>query len=138
MVNHKKLKEITLTLDGVDYQCQVSNWQVVNNTEDGERFYTFCPDGEFREEADPDYALELTYFADWTVGGISDVLTTLDGQWVTFLLVNHPDDPDWGVQWTGECKVKAPSAGGAVRTTETQTVTFPIEGKPIYSRDLQS
>lgn len=135
---HKRLKTLTFELNGVFYETQVRSWRVVNNTEDGERVFTFAStvdgDNEFFEDADPAYALELTFLADWTVGGISDVLMTLDGQVVDFTATNHPDDPAWAHSRTGKCKVKAPTEGGEVRGREEQTVTFPCQGKPDYIR----
>ncbi|GEL17688.1 hypothetical protein [Pseudonocardia asaccharolytica] len=135
MVAHnRKLKQITFDLGGVEYQCQVVSWQMVNNSEDGEKRYTYCPDGEFREETDPDWSLELTFYSDWRSGGISDFLTLQDGQDVAFQLDHHPDIPAEHVRWTGTVTVKAPSVGGEVRTTEQTEVTLPCVGKPVYSR----
>lgn len=143
-IHHRKLKQITFSIgdesaspsipneDG--FNCQIANWQIVNNTEDGERIFTHCPDGEDREEADPDYALELTFFSDWREDGISDFLTTHNGKWLDFVLDHHPDIEDEHVRWSGRCKVKAPTAGGEARATEQQTVTYPIEGEPVYER----
>src|SRR5690348_3824365 len=37
--NSSKLKEITFTLGGNDFKCQLESWNVANNSEDGERFY---------------------------------------------------------------------------------------------------
>jgi hypothetical protein len=77
-VHNRKVKIITLSVDGIQFECQVQTWNVANNTEDGERFYSQCPDGEFREDAEPDYALELTFYSDWRSDGISDFLTVHD------------------------------------------------------------
>lgn len=137
-VHHRKIKQIAFALgtdpDDVSFECQVRTWQLVNNTEDGERFYTQCPDGEFREEADPDWALELTFFADWRSDGISDWLTTHDGERVAFTLDHHPDIEGEHVRWTGFLLVRAPSVGGEARTTEQTEVTLQVEGKPPYER----
>lgn len=142
-IHHRRLKQITFSIGDESaspsipdeqFECQIKNWQVVNNTEDGERIFTFCPDGEDREEADDDYALELTYFADWRENGISDFLQTHDGQWLDFVLDHHPDIEDEHVRWSGRCKVKAPTVGGEVRATEEQTVTYQIKGKPDFER----
>lgn len=132
--HHRKLKQIEFSIGSTAYQCQVQTWTLQNNTEDGERYYTQCPDGEFREEADPDYALELTFFSDWRSDGISDFLTAHDGELVTFQLDHHPDIPGEHVRWTGELYVKAPSVGGEARATETTEVTLQIKGKPTYAR----
>lgn len=132
--NHRRLKVITLDLDGDNYECQVKTWNVANNTGDGEQMYTFCPTGVFRESADDDYALELTFFADWTTTGISDFLTANDGEDVTFQLDHHPDIVGEHVRWAGTVRVKAPSVGGDYGVTEESQVTLQCIGKPVYSR----
>lgn len=130
----RKLKIITFTLLGTSFECQLQKWKMNNNTEDGERFYTFCPTGEFREDAEFDYSLDLTFFADWRFNGISDFLFTNDQTRVAFVLDHLPDIVGEHVRWTGECKIKAPSVGGDARTTEMTEVTMPIFGEPTYSR----
>lgn len=134
----RKIKIVTFSFGPTGtaepFECQIQNWNVENNTEDGERYYAQCPDGEFREEAEPDYALSLTFFADWQLDGISDYLWTNDGQEVAFTLDHHPDVVGEHVRWTGTVKIKAPNVGGEGRTTEMTEVTLPIKGKPVYSR----
>jgi hypothetical protein len=134
-VHHRRLKLIELEIGETSYECQVQNWEIQNNTEDGERHFTFCPDGEFREDADDDYALMLNFFSDWRApDGLSHFLTENDKELVTFTLNHHPDIEEEHVQWTGQIRVKAPNVGGEVRTEEMTEVTFPIVGKPAYSR----
>ncbi|MFI6759364.1 hypothetical protein ACIBF5_09510 [Micromonospora sp. NPDC050417] len=132
--HNRRLKQIEFTLGGEAFQCQVQNWNIANNTEDGERLFTQCPEGETREETDPDYALEVTFLADWRENGVSDYLVLNDGVWVEFQLDHHPDIPGEHVRWTGEVRIKAPNVGGDARTTEQTEVTMPIKGKPLYSR----
>lgn len=136
-VHHRKLKTLTFTMDGTEFQCQIRTWRVVNNTEDGEKFYTFCgpdEDGEFREDAEPDYALELGFFDDWQLNGISDFLTQNNNQVVAFQIDHHPDIPGEHVRRSGQVKLKAPSMGGEARTTESNEITLPIIGEPEYTR----
>lgn len=133
-VHNRKVKIITFSLDGIQYECQVQTWNIANNTEDGERYYAQCPDGEFREDAEPDYALELTFFADYRSDGISDYLWANDLALVDFVLDHHPDIPAEHVRWTGQVKIKAPNTGGEARTTEMTEVTLQITGKPTYER----
>lgn len=137
MTTNRKLKIVTFRLSGVDFQCQLSSWKMINNTEDGEKFYTFCgpgPEGEFREEAEADYSLELKFFSDWTLAGISSYLTVNDQLIAAFYLDHHPDIIGEHVRWTGSCKIKAPTVGGEARTTEMTEVTLPVIGKPTYTR----
>jgi hypothetical protein len=133
----RKLKIITFTLAGTQFQCQLKSWTMNNNTEDGEKFYTYCgvgAEGEFREEAEPDYSLDLTFFADWRLNGISDYLTANDQATVAFVLDHHPDIAGEFVRWSGNLKIKAPSVGGEARTTEMTETTLPCIGKPAYTR----
>lgn len=130
----RKVKLIEFSIGLVAFECQVQTWNMANNTDDGERFYTQCPNGEFREDAEPDYALELTFFSDWRSAGISDYLTVNDGLRVAFQLDHHPDIVGEHVRWSGFLKVKAPNVGGEARTTEMTEVTLQVEGKPTYSR----
>ncbi|MEV7263973.1 hypothetical protein AB0N38_10520 [Micromonospora aurantiaca] len=132
--HHRKVKIIQFAIDAVQFECQVQTWNMANNTDDGERYYTQCPEGEFREEPEPDYALELTFFADWRSDGISDFLTVHDGERVAFQLDHHPDIPAEHVRWSGFLTIKAPSAGGEARTTEMTESTLQVEGKPEYTR----
>lgn len=142
-VHHRKLKQIVFTIgdesasppiDEEQFECQIKSWMMNNNTEDGERFFTFCPDGEAREDPDQDWSLDLTFSSDWRENGISDFLQTHDQKWVDFVLDHHPHLEDEHVRWSGRCKIKAPNIGGEARATEEQTITLPVEGKPLYER----
>jgi hypothetical protein len=138
--NHKRFTETVFSLGTppIDYKCQITNWNIENNTADGDLVYTHCPDGEFREDADDDYALTFDFISDWQENGISDFFASNDGETVAFTIENHPDDPDWHVGWTGTCKIKAPNVGGEARQTERQSASFPIIGKPVYGRIEES
>lgn len=136
---HNKLKliEFSLTPSGesgtpIQFECQVSSWEMQNNTDDPEQQYTFCPDGSFYETQDDAYALSLTFFSDWQEDGISDFLWQNDGTTLDFTLDHMPDVATQHVQWTGTCQIKAPNAGGDARATESQEVVLPIVGKPTY------
>ncbi|MFI6160391.1 hypothetical protein ACIA59_10625 [Micromonospora haikouensis] len=133
-IHHRKIKQIQFGLDGEQFECQVQSWTLSNNSDDGEKIYTQCPDGESREEADPDWALEVTFFSDWREDGVSDFLTMHDGETLPFTIDHHPDIPAEHVRWTGEVLIKAPSVGGEARTTEQTEVTLQCVGKPVYSR----
>src|SRR5262245_42341312 len=100
--HNRKLKLIEFTVDGTSFECQLQSWNLANNTDDGERMYTFCPDGEFIEDAEPQYALELTFFSDWRSDGVSDFLWAHDQETVAFQLDHHPDVVGEHVRWTGE------------------------------------
>lgn len=137
---HRKLKVIEFTIGGLNYECQVQTWNMSNNTDDGDKLYSFCnpgntgTGGEFREDAEPDYALEITFYSDWRSAGISQFLTEHDQEIVAFKLDHHPDIPEEHVHWSGSLKCKAPSVGGDARTTEMTEVTLQIIGLPVYGR----
>ena len=130
----RKLKIVTFTLNGLAFQCQLNSWVIKNNTPNGTRFYTYCADGDFIEDGEPDYSLVLKFFADWTSNGISDYLTANDLQVAAFSLDHLPDIPGEHVRSAGNCKIMAPDLGGDVRTTERTEVTLPCIGKPVYTR----
>jgi len=132
--HNRKLKVITFTLGGNSFECQLTSWQIVNNTADGEKMFTYCPDGEFIEASEPDFALELKFAADWRSGGVSDFLTLADETDVAFQLDHLYDIPGEHVRWTGVVHVKAPTVGGDARTTEMSEVKLRILGDPVYAR----
>lgn len=133
-LHQRRIKIIEFSLDGTQFECQVRSWTINNNTDDGEVIYTQCPDGEGREDADPDFSLDLTFLADWRESGVSDFLWSNDGEEVDFVLDHHPDIPAEHVQWTGTVKLRAPNTGGEARATEETTVTLPLIGEPVYAR----
>lgn len=135
MTSHnRRLKVITFGLGASNFECQIQSWMLNNDSKSGDYMYTYCPDGEFIEETDGEWSVDLTFFADWTAGGISDFLMANDQTDVTFQLDHHPDITGEHVRWTGTLHIMAPSTGGDVRTTETQKVTFKIIGIPVYTR----
>lgn len=134
-IHTRRRKIIEFALGATQFECQISNWNIANNTEDGDKIYSYCPDGEDVEETDDDYALELTFWSDWRSGGLSDYLVQNDKETVAFTLDHLPDIPAEHVTWTGNCVLKAPNVGGEARTTETQEVSMRIIGKPAYTRE---
>lgn len=132
--HNRKLKLIEFDINGTQFECQVQSWKIANNSDDGEKMFSQCPDGEFREEPEPDYALELTFFADWRSNGISDFLWAHKGETLAFTLDHHPDVVGEHVQWTGSVLVRAGDVGGDARTTEMTEVTLQCVGEPTYTR----
>lgn len=134
---HRKNKQITFAMDTTfEFACQISEWELSNDTDDPEKIYSFCPDGEDYEEVDPAWSLNLTFYSDWTADGISDYFMLHDGETVSFQLDNHPDIPGEWVRWEGTLRIKAPNVGGEVRETETQEAELLIIGVPTYSRPV--
>lgn len=139
-IHQRRLKVIELSLGTppISFECQLNSWTLTNNTSDGDKIYTYCPDGEDVEEVEPDWALDLKFYADWRSDGISDFLTAHDQEDAAFVLDHHPDIPEEHVRWTGNVKLKAPNVGGDARTTEATEVTLQCIGKPVYSRPDES
>lgn len=130
--NNKRLKQLTLVINGVDYACQATDVNVVNNTPDGDKVFTFCADGEFREETDDDWALEVKWVSDWTAGGFNRILEANNGVTVPAIVTFHTDAlGTWSHRETGNVILKAPSKGGTVRTTDMSEQTFLFVGKPV-------
>jgi hypothetical protein len=132
--HNRKLKIITFTLNGIGFQCQLQSWRLNNNTPEGDRFYTFCADGEFIEDGEPDYDFDLKFISDWTLGGVSDYLIANDLQVVAYVLDHLPDIAGEHVRFSGNAKIQAPTVGGDVRTTELTEAKLKCIGKPAYAR----
>lgn len=133
-INKRTLKLINFTLALISFECQVQTWNVNNNSQLGDRIYSFCPDGEGREESIPDFTLDLVFWSDWRSGGISDYLWDHNNETVAFQLDHHPNYPLEHVRWNGDCIIIAPSVGGEARSTEKTSVTLPIFGTPVKTR----
>lgn len=130
MVAHnRRLDAITFDLDGVQYECQITNWRINPPQNVGDTVYTFCPDGAFVEEVDPDaWTLDLSWVSDWRVNGLNRVLwaaaTSAPDEPLPFELVSHPTITGEAVSWVGEVIPRAPAAGGEARTTEMSEITL--------------
>lgn len=138
-VHQRRLKLITLTVDGTSFECQLNSWNLDPGTKDGDRQYTFCPDGTFVEETDDEPTLDLKFFSDWRSAGISDFLWSHPNQTVGFVLDHHPDIAGEHVRWTGEVLIKPAPVGGDARDTEMTEVTLQVlgnvaDGTLLYER----
>lgn len=134
-VHYRRLKLITFTLGGVDYSCALNAWQMINNTVDGDKMFTYCGNpSEFRTETDDNWALQLKFYADWRLGGVSDFLIQNTRNVSAFQLDHMPDIVGEHVRWNGNCVLKAPSVGGDIRALEETSVSLLILGIPTYTR----
>lgn len=136
-IKTRKNSAITFALGETNqFEAQIQSWELSNDTDDPEKIYSYGSTtyNEDFEEVDPAWSLNLTFYSDWTVNGISDYFMEHDGETVTFELVNHPEIAAEAVKWTGQLRIKAPNIGGEVRETETQEATMPIIGVPVYAR----
>ncbi|MGA6164306.1 hypothetical protein [Amycolatopsis magusensis] len=133
-IHQKRLKVIEFTIDGTSFECQVNSWSLDPGIEDGDRLYSFCPDGEAVEETDPEPTLEIKFFSDWRSGGISDYLWAHNGEVADFVLNHHPNIAGEHVKWTGQLYIKPGPVGGEARETEFTEVTFQCVGLPVYER----
>lgn len=122
--HNRRLDFITLDIEGTQYECQITQWELTPpGNVVGDKVFTFCPDGEFREETDPeDWTLALTWATDWRTGGLNRVLLANQGLPIDFTLVNHPGVTGETVTWTGQVYGQAPVAGGEARSTEMSEV----------------
>ena len=150
--HNRRLKFLQISVGELDspdeadersFGCQVESWQIVNNTPDGDKRFSFCfdpdqtdeqnaLDGEFREEAEPDYTLTATLFSDWRSQGISTYAWQHDGETVNFRIDHHPNIAGEYVAFEGRLKIKAPNVGGDARTTEMSEISWVIIGKPTF------
>jgi hypothetical protein len=134
-VHYRRLKIITFTIAGVDYSCALNQWSMINNTVDGDKTFTYCGNpSEFRTETDDNWSLQVKFYADWRLNGISDYLIQNTRNVAAFQLDHHPDIVGEHVRWTGNVVLKAPSVGGDIRALEETTVSLLILGLPSYTR----
>lgn len=131
-VLQRRLKLVTFTLGATSFECQLNSWILDIGEQDGDRQYTFCPDGAFTEETDPDPTLQLKFFSDWRSGGVSDYLWVNRGLVVAYVLDHHPDIAAEHVRFSGNVRIKAPPVGGDARTTEISEVTLQCQEIPTY------
>jgi L-ascorbate metabolism protein UlaG (beta-lactamase superfamily) len=135
-VHQRRLKMITLTIDGNEFQCQVQTWTLDPGTNDGDRQYTFCDDpanNSFIEETDNEPTLDLKFFSDWRSAGFSTYLWQHQGETVDFVLDHHPDITGEHVRWSGKVLVRPGPVGDDARTTEMTEVTLQIVGDPTFT-----
>lgn len=118
-----------------DFSCQMMAMAPSNNTDDGDRYYTFCADGsgEGREEPDDDWTVTLRGKMDWTPGGISRYLAANDGDLVELTINFDNGVDDWDREWVGTVRIKDPGDGGDARAPQEFEVTLPYVGKPALS-----
>lgn len=138
-VHQKRLKVINLTIGGTSFECQLNSWQLDPGVKDGDRQYTYCPDGTFVEETDDEPTLELKFFSDWRSAGISDFLWSNPNTVANFTLDHHPDIVGEHVRWTGQVLIQPAPVGGDARDTEMTEITLMIIGSVaagtlVYSR----
>lgn len=126
--HNRRLKVIEFTVDAISFECQLNSWTLDPGTKDGDRQYTYCPDGAFVEETDDEPTLELKFFSDWRSAGISDFLWSHPNEVVDFVLDHHPDITGEHVRWTGKVLVKAAPVGGDARDTEMTEITLQVIG----------
>ncbi|MBB4689825.1 hypothetical protein [Amycolatopsis jiangsuensis] len=130
----RRLKVITLTIGGVSVECQLASWTLDPGVQDGDRIYTYCPDGTAVEETDSEPTLALTAYSKWVVGGFEDFLWTNRGTVAEFELNHHPDIEGEHVRWTGTLMVQPAPVGGDRGDSEQTEITFQVIGDPEYSR----
>lgn len=129
--HQRRLKTITLTLDGVEVSGQIKTWKFDPGFTLGDQQFTFATAGEghnsFFEETDPKPTLQLGFYDDWRSGGISDLLwSTAPNTVADFTLQHHPDVTAEHITITGSLVVLPHPIGGDVRTTEVGDQTFGV------------
>ncbi len=134
-IKHRRFKTAIVTFTSpvlADFSCQMLAMAPTNAAPDGERFYTFCADGngEGREDVDPDWSLALRGKHDWTPGGISRYLHANDGARVEIAVNFDNGVTDWDRTWTGTVVIKSPGDGGDARAAQEFDITLMYEGAP--------
>lgn len=128
-----RLKLINFTLGGNSFECQVQSWTLDPGVNDGDRLYSYCPDGVAIEETDNEPTLQLKFYADYRSAGVSNYLWTNANATVAFTLDHHPDIVGEHVRWSGNVLIKPPPVGGDVRDVEYSEVTLQCVGDPTFT-----
>lgn len=125
------LTEITLTIDGAQYECAITGYDLQENSSTIE-WATMCPSGKGSVDAAGSYTLELSGYNDWHPGSLSWFLQKNAGKQAAFTLTDN------GLKATGTLVVKRGGAGGKVNTLSEFTVTLPVVGVPTITEDPAS
>lgn len=132
-ITHRRYKTAIITIGGAtDYSCQVMATKPTNNTDDGDKFFTFCADGtgEGREETDDDWSVDMKWKSDWTPSGLNRYVELHAGETVELSINFDNDVTDWDRTWTGDVVLKSPGDGGDARAPQESEVTWTYIGKP--------
>ena len=132
--NIKRLKYITLTIGTVSVECQLNSWTLDPGTQDGDRLYTYCPDGVAVAETDDEPTLQLKLYADWRAEGFSSFLWSNPKTVAAFTLDHHPEVATEHVRWTGNVLIQPAPVGGDVRDNEETEITLMVIGEPVFAR----
>lgn len=130
-----QLKYLSLNIDGNEFRAQLKSWNLNNNSDDPDKIYTYGADGqnEDSEEEIPSWELVLSFYSDWrTPTGISHYLWINGGQTVDYTIEHNLGSTGNNPTFSGQVKLKRPSVGGDVRTTEVTDITLAVVGEPDY------
>lgn len=132
---HRRFRTAVVTFTSpvlADFSCQMLSMMPANDTPDGDRFYTYCADGngEGREDADDEWSVTLKGKHNWAASGISRYLHANDGAEVELVINFDNGVAGWSRIWTGTVIIKSPGDGGDARAPEEFEVTYQYIGKP--------
>lgn len=130
----RRLKLLNLTIGTVSVECQLSSWNLDPGVQDGDRLYSYCPDGVTIGETDAEPTLQLKTYSKWVAGGFEDFCWTNRGVVADFQLDHHPDIALEHVRWNGQVLVQPTPVGGDRGDQEMTEITFMCVGDPDYSR----
>ena len=137
----RKLKVITLTVGGTNYEHQLKTWKLTNNTNTGSVTYVFGGNsldptlpGSIVEDTDDDWTFDGTFLADWASGGVSDFAWQHNGETVACVLDHHINEVGEHVRFSFSVKVMAVTVGGDANATEETQVSWKVSGAPVLTR----
>jgi hypothetical protein len=115
------ISELTLSLETVDYECQLSNARIETANSETQ-IKTFCGNYTSNDET---YTLVLEGYQDWgSAGSLCDLLWTSAEDETTLTAVMTIG----GVDFTCEASGRKPPAGGAAGDPLNFTISLPIQG----------
>lgn len=130
------MKYVSLEIGGNEFRAQITDWRLVDDSEDGDKIFTYGEDGENedQEEGTDAWNLELKFYADYrTPTGLNHYLWT-NAPGVANYTIHHNLGVDGSDPvYSGQVKLKRPNVGGEVRTKELTELTLPTVGVPDYA-----
>ena len=130
------MKYVSLEIGGIEFRAQITDWKLVDETDEGDSIFTYGADGQNEDSEEPTDAwnLELKFYADYrSPSGLNHYLWTNAPGTATYTIHHNLGTDGSDPVFSGEVKLKRPSVGGEVRTKELTELTLKVVGVPDYT-----
>lgn len=125
------VRDITLTIDGEDYECAVLSCVLTPETPEI-TWATSCPDGQGSDVGSTKWTLDLSVATDSSPTGLARILQENSGDIVTFSFV--PDGVNNPTQIAGgSVRLKPIAYGGTADQLAQADVSLNVIGQPVWT-----